>query len=197
MKLSVIIPYMESYSEKREILKTCVNSFIGADEIIIVSNWREGYAKPINKGCAVARGDFIVVMNDDLVWDGGSLKRLCDETAVTSPVVNGKSQPFWGFTWCMPRWVYEKTGGMDEGYRISYFDDDHFIATLMKLRIPMHSVPDVQVTTKGGTTLDAFPDRNEFYEENKRRFISIWGYEPRTLYDFFDRNGRLPDKGEI
>jgi len=107
---------MESYPEKRDMLKSTVASFTGADEVIIVSNWKEGYAKPINKGLAIAKGDFLIVMNDDLVWDGGSLKRLCDESAVVSPIVNGKSQAFWGCAFCMPRWVYEKTGGLDERY---------------------------------------------------------------------------------
>lgn len=178
MKVSVVIPYMESFPEKRDILKTCVNSFTGADEIIVVSNWREGYAKPINKGLAIAKGDFLIVMNDDLIWDGGSLKRLCDETAVTSPVVNGKLQDFWGCAFCIPKWVYEKLGGMDERYTISYFDDDDFWWTLKKENIPHHCVPTVNVSTKGGTTLDKFPDRNEFYEANKQKFLEKWGRLP-------------------
>lgn len=197
MMLSVVIPYMEITPEKRDILKRCTDSFIGANEIIIVSNWREGYAKPINKGLAIAKGDFLVVMNDDLIWDGGSLKRLCDENAVTSPMVNGKSQDFWGCAFCIPRWVYEKIGGLDEGYKISYFEDEHLLVNLMSLGIPTRSVAEVNVTTKGGTTLEQFPDRDQFFAENKERFVSIWGYEPKTIYDFFNRYGRIPNKGEI
>jgi len=175
MKLSVIIPYMESYPEKREMLKKTVASFIGADEIIVVSNWREGYAKPINKGLAIARGDFMCVMNDDLVWDGGSLKRLCDEDAVVSPMVNGKSQDYWGCAFCFPRWVYEKTGGLDERYEISYFDDDDFWMTLKKLEIPHYCSTIVSLTTEGGKTLDKMPDRNEFFQKNKKLFEEKWG----------------------
>ena len=169
---------MESFPEKRDILKTCVSSFTGADEIIVVSNWREGYAKPINKGLAIASGDYLIVMNDDLVWDYGSLKRLCNEEAVTSPMVNGKNQPFWGCAFCIPRWVYEKVGGLWEGYRISYFDDADYYNTLKKEDIHTLCVSIVQVTTKGGTTLDKFPDRNEFFEENKLKFVERWGKLP-------------------
>lgn len=178
MKTSIIIPYMESYPEKRDMLKSTVASFTGADEIIVVSNWKEGYAKPINKGLAIAKGDFLIVMNDDLVWDGGSLKRLCDESAVVSPIVNGKSQAFWGCAFCMPRWVYEKTGGLDERYRISYFDDDDFWMTLKKLEIPHYCSAEVTLTTKGGQTLDKMEDRNEFFEENRQKFIDKWGVSP-------------------
>lgn len=177
-KLSVIIPYMEIDEGKRQVLADTCKSFTGADEIIIVSNWKEGYAKPINKGLAIAKGDYLLVMNDDMTWDGGSLKRLCQEDAVTSPKVNGKSQPFWGCTFCIPRWVYEKVGGMYEGYRISYFDDDDMIETLKKAGIPMRCVEDVNVFTEGGRTLERFPDRNEFFEENRKHFIERWGKEP-------------------
>jgi GT2 family glycosyltransferase len=176
--LSVVIPYMESYPEKRDLLKNTCKTFTGADEIIIVSNWREGYAKPINKGLAIAKGDFIVVMNDDLTWDGKSLKRLCDPEAVVSPMVNGRPQDYYGCAWCMPRWVYEKMGGMDEGYEISYFDDEDFWQTMKKLGIKHYCNTEVEVTTKGGATLDKMPDRNQFFEKNRLRFIEKWGYDP-------------------
>lgn len=182
-KLSVIIPYMESFPEKRQILERCCQSFTGADEIIIVSNWREGYAIPINKGLAVAKGDFMVIMNDDMVWDGGSLKRLCDESAVTSPSVNGNStQKFWGCSWCIPRWVYEKLGGMDERFQISYFDDDDTFFTYASNNIPMYCKTEVKVETKGGTTLDKFHDRNEFFAINRQKFIDKWGKTPEEMY---------------
>lgn len=175
MKISVIIPYMEIDPEKRQVLADTCKSFTGADEIIVVSNWKEGYAKPINKGLAIAKGDFLVVMNDDLDWHGASLKRLCDPEAVTSPKVNNKEQEFWGCAFCLPRWVYEKTGGMYQGYRISYFDDDDFWMTLKQKEIPRRCVTRVNVTTQGGRTLERFPDRNEFFEENRKHFQSRWG----------------------
>jgi glycosyltransferase involved in cell wall biosynthesis len=178
MKTSIIIPYMEITLEKKEILERCIASFTGADEIIVVENWRQGYAVPINYGLSQATGDFLIVMNDDLIWDGGSLKRLCDETAVTSPRVNGKSQSFWGCAFCLPRWVYEKTGGLDERYTISYFDDDDMWETLKKLDIPHYCIESVNLSTEGGTTLDKFPDRNAFFEVNKQKFYEKWGKLP-------------------
>jgi len=178
MKVSVIIPFMNSFEGKEQILKTCTDSFIGVDELIIVSNWREGYAKPINRGLRLAKGDYLFVMNDDLVWDGGSIKRVCRENAVTSPQINGKSQSFWGCCFCIPRWVYEKIGGLDERYEISYFDDDDYWNTLKQNNIPHYCIDSVSVQTKGGTTLDKLPDRDEFFEKNKLRFIEKWGKLP-------------------
>src|SRR4051812_36851041 len=108
--ISVVIPYMEVDAGKQEILRRCVQSFTGADEVIVVWNDRMGYAKPINKGLVLARGDFLVVMNDDLVWHGADLHDLCVPGVVTSPMVNGKIQPFWGCAFCIPREVYARTG---------------------------------------------------------------------------------------
>lgn len=178
MKASVIIPYMEIDDEKPAILKATTDSFTGADEIILVWNWKMGYAKPINKGLRLAKGDFLIVMNDDMQWDGGSLKRLCDDKAVTSPVVNGKSQPFWGCSFCIPRWVYDKVGGLCEDYRVSYFDDADYYLTLKRAGIPTYCNPAVNVRTEGGRTLERFPDRNEFFEENHKKFLDKWGQEP-------------------
>lgn len=166
---------MEADPGKQAILERCLDSFRGADEIIVVENWKAGYAVPINYGLSQATGDFLMVMNDDLIWDGGSLKRLCQEDAVTSPVVNGQQQDFWGCAFCIPRWVYEQVGGLYEGYRISYYDDDDFVNTLKQAGIPMRSVPTVNVQhPEGGRTLHTFPDHQEFFEENKRLFESRW-----------------------
>ena len=83
---------MEAYPQKRERLKKTVESMSGHDELIIVSNWREGYAVPINKGLALAKGQFLCVSNDDIDVLGGNLKDMCDENSVVSPTVNGQRQ---------------------------------------------------------------------------------------------------------
>lgn len=175
VKLSIIIPYMEAFPAKREILARCVKSLSGHDELIVVSNWREGYAKPINKGLAIARGEFLLVMNDDIYQTSGNLKDLCNPEAVTSPLINERAQDFWGCCFCIPRWVYEKVGGLDEGYEISYFDDDDYIMTLKAAGIPMRSVSSVNFANpNGGTTLHTFENHDAFYEANKRRFEEKW-----------------------
>jgi len=198
MKVSVVIPYYESDEGKPAILKRETDSLKGHEEIVIVWNDGFGYAKAINKGLANAHGDFLLVMNDDLIQECGDLKELCDEKAVTSPLVNWGQQPFWGCCFCIPRWVYEKVGGLSEIYRISYFDDDDYINTLRQNKVPMHAVTTVNFShPEGGRTLHTMPDHNEFFEENHRRFVEKWGYEPGELERFFEMYHRLPEKGEI
>lgn len=198
MKVSVIIPYMESDEGKPAVLKRLLDSLVGADEIIVMENWKEGYAVPINCGLEFATGDYLVVMNDDLIQRSGDLHQLCDPNAVTSPIEGGLLQDMYGNCFCIPRWVYEATGGLDERYRVSYFDDDDFINELRKRGIKMHGVPEVEFENVdgGGRTLHTFTDHNDFFEENKQRFIEKWGGTPDQVTNFFNRFGRLPDPEE-
>jgi len=200
MKLSVVIPYMEADPDKRKILERLLDSLHGVDEVIVVENWKDGYAIPINFGLSQASGDFMLVLNDDLVMDrGGDLHDICDPNFVTSPTVDGGEQPFWGCAFCIPRWVYEKVGGLWEGYRISYFDDDDYINVLRQANVPMKSMPYVNFwnVDGGGRTLHTFPDHNDFFEENKQKYIERWGGTTQQINDFYAQHNRLPKKGEL
>lgn len=184
MKLSIIVPYMESDPGKPAILNRLIQSLKGYDELIVVENWKDGYAIPINFGLSQATGDFMLVLNDDLVMDRGKdLHDICDINFVTSPTIDEREQPFWGCAFCIPRWVYAKVGGLWEGYRVSYFDDDDYIQTLKKHGVPMKSMPSVNFKNVdgGGRTLHTFPDHQEFFEENRKKFIERWGAEPGML----------------
>lgn len=189
---------MEADEGKQAVLNRLLDSLVGADEIIVAENWKAGYAVPINFGLSQATGDYLIVMNDDLIQRSGDLKQLCDPKAVTSPIEDGLLQDMYGNCFCIPRWVYEATGGLDERYRISYYDDDDFINELRKRNIPMHGVPEVEFENVdgGGRTLHTFPDHNEFFEENKQRFIEKWGGTPDQINRFFNNYGRLPDPEE-
>ncbi len=198
-KISVIIPYYKSDEGKDAILKRWIDSLPPEyTEVIISGNVKEGYAIPINRGLAIARGDFMLVSNDDLIFDTGSLYDLCKPGAVTSPKINGQKQDFWGCCFMIPREIYEKVGGLDEGFRISYYEDDAYEFTLRKNEIKIRGIGSVNIQhPEGGRTLHTFTDHNEFSEENKKRFVSIWGYEPPVIREFYNLNKRLPEKGEI
>src|SRR5258706_6691893 len=197
-KISLIIPYMEADSGKPGILKRWTDSVPHVDELIISANWKEGYAKPINRGLKLAKGDYLLVSNDDLIWDYGDIYDLCKPDIVTSPMVNGHYQNFWGCCFMIPRIVYEKIGGMYEGYKISYYDDDDYLCNLYKASIKVRGIKTVNVIhPEGGRTLHTFEDHDSFSEENKKKFIERWGYEPPAIYSFYEANQRLPLKGEI
>ena len=194
--ISVIIPFMESDDDKVNVLHNLLDSLKGQEETLVIENWKAGYAVPINFGLSEANGDFLIVMNDDLILTRGDLTQLTNPNAVTSPLIDGKSQSFWGCCFCIPRWVYEKVGGLDERYRISYYDDDDYINELRKHGVPMESVDTVNFVnqTGGGRTLHTFPDHNEFFEENRTKFMEKWGYSPAYLDGYFSTAGKLPER---
>lgn len=179
---------------KYEVLERCLDSLKGADEILVIDNWKSGYSVPINYGLSQATGDYLIVMNDDLILSSGSLDQLCDPEAVISPTIDGREQPFWGCAFCIPRWVYEKVGGLDERYRISFYDDDDYINILRQANIPMKSQPLVKMLNQagGGRTLHQFPDHNEFFAENRERYKARWGGYPNEIDRFYELYGRLP-----
>jgi hypothetical protein len=195
VKISVIVPYMEIDADKPAVLKTLVDSLNGYDELLVMGNWKEGYAKPINRGLRLAKGDYMFVVNDDLQMTAGqSLQDLVDPDAVTSPTLNGKRQNFWGCAFMIPRWVYEEVGGLDERYRISYFDDDDYLNTLRKHKVQMKCKPEVNFNQvgSGGRTLHQFPDHQDFFEENKQKFLEKWGYMPDYINSYWEQYGKLP-----
>ena len=180
MKISLIIPYYEVDDTKKAILKRCLDSMKDQyDEVILVVQPKGagiGFSKAVNKGYELATGDYLIMCSDDVILKKGTLKQLCDpESVVSAHIEEQVVQDFWGTLWCTPRWVYEKVGGLFEGYRISYFDDDDYINTLKQAGIPMHSVPTVNVQhPEGGRTLHTFPDHDEFFAGNQELFKKRW-----------------------
>lgn len=179
-KISVIIPFYPVDEEKHTVLQACVTSLPQHHETIVVWNRREGYAKAINEGAKCASGDYLLIMNDDVTYLNGNIAELCQEDTIVSPSYNGQLYPFlWGSCFCIPKKVWDDIGGMDERYTISYFDDDDLILTLQEKEYQMRSTARVVFDhPQPGRTLEAMPNRDEFFKANKQRFLDKWGRLP-------------------
>jgi len=179
IKISVVIPYYEVDSGKAALLKRCVDSLNGYDELILVWNDGMGMTRALNKGCELARGEFIVIACDDIELVQGNLKDLCDPDAVTSPMTNGKKQDFWGTMWCMPRKVYEELGFcFDPRYAdgVNYEDTDLW-EEFKARQTPHYCVEKVNIKhPEPGRTLNLSEDRQRKIELNKRLFFEKWGF---------------------
>jgi GT2 family glycosyltransferase len=151
-----------------------------ADEVIVISSKKSTLAEKINQGFKMSRGNYIIISNDDAILKEGKLEDLCDPKAVTAPLINGSSKGFHAHLFCVPRWVFEKTGGYDEQYEHAYFDDDDFLANLNQNNIPTKVVDTVNFSHPpvGGSTLHKINDRDGFFERNRQRFIEKWGRTP-------------------
>lgn len=140
--ISLIIPTLRIGDK----LNNCINSLQGqVDEVIVIDDKIDNLAKKINKGLKQAKGHYLVVSNDDIVWGMGKLRHLCIPDQVVSPrVIGGIDKLFHAHFWVMPRNAYEKAvgtivgdsdyglPGWYEGYDKVYYDDCDYN---MKLRV--------------------------------------------------------------
>lgn len=175
--LSVVIPHWPMKPEIHDpLLERCVKSLPHVDEFVVVVNDGIGFAKAVNRGMRLAKGDYIAVLNNDIVWESGDIRDLCIPGVVTSPVVNGRNQPFWGCFFVVPRTVYETVGGLDERYGMAYYEDDDYIMGLKTSGISMRGVDACRVWTEGGQTFRHLDpkEKSELFIRNRDIFNSKW-----------------------
>lgn len=171
---NVIVPMLQSVSNQY-------------DELIIVDDEWDNLARKINKGLSRARGDYLVVANDDIILVEGNLKDLCQPEKVLSPVVvNGSGKAFHAHLWGMSRGVYEKSVGVVEGdsdyglpgyyegFNKVYFDDTDYWMKLEKAGF----VPEITHSVKirhdhPATTISAVGGGEQ--EKNREIFVRRWG----------------------
>ena len=178
--ITLIIPYLECDADKPAVLKRCLDSLVNEyDELIIIDEKIDNLATKINLGLSRAKGDYLVVSNDDIVLSSGHLKDLCIPGSVTTPLVNNglpMGKKFHGHMWCLPREVYEKVGGMYEGYDGFYYDDTDYEQMILKAGIPIETVESVDIYHPvGGRTLHSFPDWQTKYANNEQIYKERWG----------------------
>jgi len=124
---------------KKEVLDRCVKSLTPeCDEIIVVKSKGRSLAKCINVGCNKAKGDFLIVSNDDITMRSGHLKDLCHKGEVHSPINHGGiRKTFHAHLWCMPKEIYKQIGGQDETCPGPYYIDSDYWVRLIKEGIPV------------------------------------------------------------
>lgn len=174
------MPYWESKPEKRQVLLDCLNSFQGQqDEIIVLAGKQPSLPNAWNQCVDLAFGmgaDFVIVSNDDVILDKGSLKDLCVSGHIFSPTVNnGVFKVFHAHIWAMDRIVWEKVGKFDEKFNL-YWSDTDWIARAKQAGIPIDVNFNVNVKhLDPGQTMRAYPSNMEIAD--REYFIEKWGRE--------------------
>lgn len=175
--ISVIIPYRETDPGKREVLARMVNSIAGQySELVIVKEEWDNLAAKINLGLRRAKGDWLIVANDDLELIKGNLATLCVDKMVTCPLINGGVfKQFHGHCWCFHRHVYANIGPMFEGYHKFYYDDSDYWMQIESKSYPIRTIEAVDFLHKEpGRTLK-FLGGDAVMEQNRDIFIDRWG----------------------
>jgi GT2 family glycosyltransferase len=98
----------------------------------------QGYTKAVNEGLKSAKGDVLIVANNDLTldkgWLSGLLKPLEEGFDISTVQVVDRGQAYqirdeitegdkFGSLWAVKRSVYKKLGGLDEELGSGYFTD--------------------------------------------------------------------------
>jgi len=156
--ISIIIPAYYSSQELVDITARCLNGLRGADidEIILIDDGSPiramhevstidirletngGYANAVNTGLKKAKGDILIVCNNDIefispIWlealtyplsIGYSISSIrttdADGWEVEQKITEGNK---FGSIFAMKREVYETLGGMDDSFGRGYFED--------------------------------------------------------------------------
>lgn len=146
------------------------------------------FPKCANTGFAAAKGDILILSNNDIVytpgWLEGILKPLKQGYDISSVVCSDQSwetrdeiteDDRFGSLWAMKREVYDTIGGFDESFNKGTFEDldFHKRATAAGFKIAKNHGCLVEHT--GRATMDkVFPDRQDF-TEGQQHFISKYG----------------------
>ncbi len=185
MKLSVIINSYFIDDEKPQILKRCLDSMQGADEVltlVTVPGSGLSFAEGYNRIAKLATGDFIMVIGDNFIVDG-NLKELCVPGFITVPNINGKPYPHeWMMTFCMPRDIFESLSKEYGLYDPIFYNGSHWEDTDLWRRarnshsvIPMPIVNVIKQEGKMGRTIGKLPNYLDRIEINKKVYREKWG----------------------
>ena len=172
--ISLVIPTLHV----GEYLEKCVRSFSSQyDELIVADAPNKTLAENINRGMRLAKGDFIVVSNDDVEGHRGQLADLCHEEKVLSPLVNGSVfKVFHGHMFAIPRKIYAEVGGFDESCPGVYHIDSDYWLRLIRAGYAPEIRDYMEVHHKNSaSTISTLDESLRNVEITRQWFIKKWG----------------------
>jgi len=182
--ISLIIPHFPKLKGVDKALKRLVDSFDAYDELILVVNEGIGYGRAVNMGLKYAKGDYIIVSNNDIELVSGTLSDMPLYGVVSVPNIIPRPRdknPRAFF--CMDRRVYEnlveKDGYFyDERFVAGYFEDDDLILRLKRDGIKIFDVDSVTIKHYGGggMTMKQIGEQ-KYFNINKKQFKEKWPNE--------------------
>ena len=215
MKYSVIIPTCDAVGVD---VKKCVDSvrrYSSDVEIILVANgaahsvlnigcdaviWHDeriGYTKAINEGASLAKGEYLILMNDDVELLGQTKNTWLEmlelpfseqRMAVTGPIIKHCETTAILFVlfFCamIPRKIFELLCGLDEQFNPGFGEDIDFCARVAKHEYLIRAVPDQEYTfdAENKMYLSRFP----IYHAGSKTVGAMAGYP-----DIVKRNSEL------
>ena len=149
-----------------------------------------GFAPAVNQGLKLARGEWLVVMNDDVevMWGWQEIMQAAwgpRTGAVSSHLHDADpghkvgreyySVPMghmFGALWITRREIIESVGYLDEGYKHGMFEDKDFWMRLLQAGYVLGKAGWCKHV--GNATWGKLPNQKEIYLRNKERFETKW-----------------------
>ena len=201
-KLSIIIPCFHEHINHASLTRRCLSSIESATkipyELCLVENlnrWVNDsgniyvhfseprtYAQNVNTGLKIATGDYLCVMNNDVLvcddWIETILKCFeiddCGIATIDSNQYQRRPEDkiyedFWGALWVIKRSVMEKVGLLDETFVHAFDDADYWVRTyLAGYKIYMNRSQ--KVTHGDGSTIHNFNNHHQQYLAMRKQF---------------------------
>jgi len=188
------IESIRCYTKDYELILVDNGSPIGGEymrdeaDIYVRNQSNLGFAPAVNQGLKLARGEWLVVMNDDieLIDDWLAMAReawkettgvICSHLLAHDPECKvGRMVASWGYffgaLWMTRREIVDEVGYLDEGYERGMFEDRDFVLRILQTGREMVKVG--HCIHIGNATWGKLPNQKEIYLRNKERFEAKW-----------------------
>ena len=163
--------------------------YVGVDRYV----WRErngGFPECANSGFEVAKGDIIILSNNDLCYTRGWLEAILkpleqgfDISSVRMSDGDGykteeviTEDDWFGSLWAMRREVYDTIGGFDERFKGGTFEDKDYWVRARDAGFRIGKNHAVVVNHVGRATMDKLYPEQQDFKANAKRFKEKYGY---------------------
>jgi len=167
------------------------NAWLKKYEVVIVNNKTNvGVTKAWNQGIDKAKGDYYLILNNDLEFDGDIINNflrgmeqgigcVCPLFTCGTDRESVYKQKFTGFAFMVNKEVVKKIGKFDESMEIWYSDWDFFYK-MKRAKIGVNIIPDVVVHHFESQTLSKISGKklNKQLKIDKAKFLDKWGFLP-------------------
>lgn len=188
---TLIIPTYYANQQIRDMTDRCVESVGEIDELILqVDPTGEGYSVTTNKGLARAKGDVLVIGNNDILfpdnWLRGLLRVLEEGFDVATCWTSDQDYELdkviaegdkFGALFAMNREVYDTIGGFDEQFK-GYFTDDDYRVRLTNAGFRIGMNYGLVVEHQAKATYSVTDPEDTEYERAKLLFEMKHGFIP-------------------
>lgn len=196
-QVSIIIPQRGHQTRLTEPLVATIQKWEPEAEILVIEdgtpgqdipgtrmlhNQGRGVTAAWNLGCQRASGDFLVLLNNDVICTGPFLKKLLARSGqgiagtVMRPDPDVNIYLLEGWCLAFSREVYQRLGGFDESMRL-YFSDTDFQCRAHRSGLTLTSVPLATIRHLGHRTAhdrSIVPNRKKIWHEDRKTFLRKW-----------------------